>query len=84
MLVFSLLPLIIGGVVSFTVTRKQLEEQAKTHLSDLAWDCGRKISYYLSEHYHDIRLLSYTDVFKGSDPAAMQKYITEKVMQAYS
>ena len=82
LLAFSLLPLIIGGVISFTVTRKQLEEQVKAHLSDLARDCGRKISYYVSGHYREIRLLSLATVFEGSDTAVMQKYITEMVMAA--
>ncbi len=81
-LVLSLVPLLIGGIISFTITKNQLEESTKVHLSDLARDCGRKISYYISPHYQSTKLLSQADVFKGSDTYAKQKYI-EDAIEAY-
>ena len=83
-LALSLVPLIIGGVISFAVAKKQLEEHTEAHLSDLARNSGENISFYVSEYYQDIKMLSQADVFRGSDPGAMQKYLVEKVMQAYS
>ena len=76
-LVLSLLPIIIGGGISFYITKNQLEENTKAHLSDLARDCGRKISYYVNARYQDIKLLSQSDVFKNTDPQQKQKYIVE-------
>ncbi len=81
-LVLSLVPIIIGGSISFYITKNQLEENTKTHLSDLARDCGRKISYYVSSRYQDIKLLSQVDVFEGNDTDAKQKYI-EEVIESY-
>jgi len=76
-LLLSLLPIIIGGSISFYITKNQLEENTKAHLSDLARDCGRKISYYVNARYHDIKLLSQSDVFKNTDTQQKQKYIVE-------
>ena len=58
-LVLSLVPIIIGGSISFYITKSQLEKNTKAYLSDLARDCGRKISYYVSSRYQDIKLLSH-------------------------
>ena len=81
-LALSLVPIIIGGSISFYITKNQLEENTKTHLSDLARDCGRKISYYVSSRYQDIKLLSQADVFEGNDTDTKQKYI-EEVIESY-
>jgi PAS domain S-box-containing protein len=74
-LVLSLLPTIIGGTISYYITKHQCEENTKAHLSDLARDCGRKISYYVSSCYQDIRILSQAEVLKGKNREAMQAYI---------
>jgi len=76
-LALSLVPIMVFGSVCFTVTKKRLKNNVKTHLSDLARDCGRKISYYVSSRYQDIKLFSQADVFKGNDTDAKQKYIEE-------
>ncbi|MBW2333816.1 MAG: cache domain-containing protein, partial [Deltaproteobacteria bacterium] len=76
-LVLSLVPIIIGGGISFYITKNQLEENTKAHLSDLASDCGRKISYYVNSRYHDIKLFSQSYVFKSTDTQQKQKYIEE-------
>jgi signal transduction histidine kinase/HAMP domain-containing protein len=76
-LVLSLLPIIIGGTISFYITKNQLEENTKAHLSDLARDCGRKISYYVNSRYQDIKLFSQSYVFKSTDTQQKQKYIEE-------
>jgi len=76
-LVLSLVPIMIGGGISFYITKNQLEENTKAYLSDLARDCGRKISYYVSSRYQDIKLLSQSYVFKGTDTRQKQKYIVE-------
>ena len=78
----SLVPIIVGGSISFHITKSQLEENTKAHLSDLARNCGRKISYYVSSHYQDIKLLSLADVFEGNDTDKKQEYI-EEVIEAY-
>lgn len=83
-LAISLVPLLIGGIISYAAAKNQLEAHVQTHLSDLARDCGRKISYYVSEHYQDIKLLSQTDVFQDGDASAMQQYIAEKVIKTHS
>ncbi len=62
-----LIPIIIGGSISFFVAKKQLKENVKMHLSDLARDCGRKISYYVNARYQDIRLHTKADVFRGQN-----------------
>ena len=76
------MPIIIAGSISFTITKNQLEEDTKAHLSDLARDCGRKISFYVNSHYQDIKLLSHADVFEGNDTDAKQKFIDE-IIAAY-
>jgi PAS domain S-box-containing protein len=76
-LLLSLLPIIIGGTISFYITKHQCEKKTKAHLSDLARDCGRKISYYVNSRYHDIKLLSQSYVFKSTDIKTKQKYIEE-------
>lgn len=76
-LLLSLVPVIVGGSIAFTISRNQLEENTKAHLSDLARDCGRKISYYVSSRYQDIRILSQSEVLKGKNREAMQVYIDE-------
>lgn len=76
-LMLSLLPIIIGGSISFYITKNQCKENIKEHLSDLARDCGRKISYYISSRYQDIKLLSQSDVFESNDINQKQKYIEE-------
>jgi len=76
-LILSLLPLLIGGMLSYGVSRNRCEEKSRQHLSDLARDCGKKISYYMDSRYQDIRMLSLADVFKGKDRRAMQSYIEE-------
>ncbi len=81
-LVLSLLPILVVGIISFYVTRTQCEEKTRAHLSDLARDCGKKISYYVSSRYHDIRILSQTEVLRGKDRQAVQAYIDE-VLAAY-
>jgi len=81
-LLLSLVPIIIGGSISFYVTKNQLEKNTRAYLSDRARDCGRKISYYVSSRYQDIKLLSLADVFEGNDTDAKQKYI-EEVVEAY-
>ena len=81
-LILSLVPIVIGGGVSFYITRNELEQTTKANLSSLARDCGRKISYYVSSRYQDIKLLSQADVFKGNNTAAKQRYI-EKALRAY-
>jgi len=73
----SLLPIIIGGTISFYITKEKCKENTKAHLSDLARDCGRKISYYVNSRYHDIKLLSQSDVFRSTDTQQKQKYIVE-------
>ncbi|RLB30049.1 MAG: hypothetical protein DRG87_05940 [Deltaproteobacteria bacterium] len=81
-LMLSLVPVIMGGSIAFTISRNQLEENTKAHLSDLARDCGRKISYYVSSRYQDIKILSQAEVLKGNNREAMQAYI-EEVDAAY-
>jgi signal transduction histidine kinase len=76
-LALSLLPILIGGIISFYITKNQCEENTKAHLSDLARDCGRKISYYVSSHYQDIRILSQAEVLRGTNRQAIQAYIDE-------
>ena len=78
-LLLSLVPIIVGGSISFTLTKNQLEENTKAHLSDLARDCGRKISYYVSSRYQDIKILAQAEVFKGNDTSAKQSYIDEVI-----
>jgi sensor histidine kinase YesM len=81
-LILSLVPLVIGGTISYIITRNILKENARIHLTYLTMDCGRKISYYISARYQDIKLLSRSDVFKSKDTNAKQKYI-EEIMEAY-
>jgi len=81
-LLLSLVPIMAGGGISFYVTKDQLQENTKAHLSDRARDCGRKISYYVSSRYRDINLLSLGDVLEGTDTDAKQQYI-EEVKDAY-
>jgi len=81
-LVLSLVPIIIGGSISFYITKSQLEKNTKAYLSDLARDCGRKISYYVSSRYQDIKLLSHVPAIKGNDTDAKQGYIDD-VIEAY-
>jgi signal transduction histidine kinase len=81
-LILSLVPILIGGGVSFYISKNKLEQTTKANLSSLARDCGRKISYYVSSRYQDIKLLSHADVFKGNDADAKQRYI-EKAFKAY-
>jgi signal transduction histidine kinase len=76
-LALSLLPILIGGIISFHITRNQCEKNTKAHLSDLARDCGKKISYYVSPRYQDIRILSQAEVLRGENRQAMQTYIDE-------
>jgi signal transduction histidine kinase len=76
-LVLSLLPILIGGIISFHITKNQCEEKTRAHLSDLARDCGKKISYYVSSHYQHIRMLSQTDVLRSKNRKAVQAYIDE-------
>ncbi|MCD6266067.1 MAG: HAMP domain-containing protein [Deltaproteobacteria bacterium] len=81
-LALSLLPVIIGGTISFYITKNQCEKNTKAHLSDLARDCGRKISYYVNSRYQDIKLLSQSYVFKGNDTQQKQNYI-EEALKSY-
>ena len=81
-LLLSLVPIAIGGTVSFYITKQELEKTTKANLSDLARDCGRKISYYVSSRFQDIKLLSQAEVFRGDDTDAKQRYI-EKAVGAY-
>jgi len=81
-LLLSLVPIVIGGTISFYITKSQLEKTTKANLSSLARDCGRKISYYVSSRYQDIKLLSQADIFRGDDTDAKQRYI-EKALDAY-
>ncbi len=67
----------IIGCISYTVTKNQLDENAKEHLLVISKDGGRKISYFMDTRYQDMELLCKADVFKGNDTDAMQKYITE-------
>jgi signal transduction histidine kinase len=76
-LALSLLPILIGGIISFHITKKQCEENTKAHLSDLARDCGKKISYYVSSRYQDIRILSQAGVLRSTNRQAVQSYIDE-------
>jgi signal transduction histidine kinase/HAMP domain-containing protein len=78
-LVLALLPMVIGGAVSFFISRNQLQEKTKAHLSDLARDCGKKIDYYVSSRYQDIKLFSLAGVLKGDDTDAKQRFIEEAV-----
>ena len=78
----SLLPIVVGGTISFYITKNKSEKNTKEHLSDLARDCGRKISYYVNSRYYDIKLLSQSYVFKGNDIRQKQKYI-EEVLTSY-
>jgi signal transduction histidine kinase len=81
-LTLSILPIIVGGTISFYITKNQCEKNTKAHLSDLARDCGRKISYYVNSRYHDIKLLAQSYVLKGTDTQQKQKYI-EEVLTSY-
>ena len=81
-LLLSLVPIVIGGSISFYITKSQLEKNTKAYLSDLARDCGRKISYYVSSRYQDIKLLSHVPAIKGNDTDAKQGYIDD-VIEAY-
>ena len=81
LLAFSLLPLIIGGMISFTVTKKQIEEHMQEHLSDLSRDCGSIISFHMGEHYRSIRVFSHADIFKQGDRGAMQNSIAKIVKE---
>ena len=72
-LILSLVPLVIGGTISYIITRNKLKENARIHLADITMDCGRKISYYISARYQDIKLFSRSDVFKSKDTNAKQK-----------
>ena len=81
-LALSLVPLLIGGGLCFRVSKKQLEKSAEAYLSELARDCGRKISYYVNSRYEGIKLLSQADVFVDNDTDAKQEYI-EKAIKAY-
>jgi len=81
-LVLSLVPVIIGGIISFTITKNQLQQNTKARLSYLARDCGRKISYYVNSRYQDIKILSHVAVFDGNDTDTKQKYM-EEVIEAY-
>ncbi len=81
-LALSLIPIVVGGSICFISTKRQLKNNTKAHLSDLVRDCGRKISYYVSSRYQDIKLLSQADVFKVDDTNAKQRYI-EAAIEAY-
>jgi len=76
-LVLALVPMVIGGAISFFISRSQLEDKTKAHLSDLARDCGKKIDYYVSSRYQDIKLFSLAGVFKGNDTGGKQRFIEE-------
>jgi len=81
-LVLALLPMTVGGAFSFFVSRSQLEEKTKAHLSDLARDCAKKITYYVSSRYQDIKLLSLAGDLRGNDSALKQTFI-EEALHAY-
>jgi hypothetical protein len=76
-LALSLLPILIGGMISFHITKHKCEENTTAHLSDLARDCGKKISYYVSSRYQDIGILSKAEVLRGRNRQAVQAYIDE-------
>ncbi|MCK4542238.1 MAG: PAS domain S-box protein [Spirochaetales bacterium] len=81
-LILSVLPILIGGSVNYAITRNQLETSTKRHLQDLARDCGRKISLYMSTQYDVTRLVSHSDILIDGNREAMQKYI-ESVKESY-
>ncbi len=78
-LLISLIPVIILGIISYSVSKKHLEDTIIFSLSNLAQDCGRKISYYVNSNYQNIKVLSQTDVFEGNNNRAKQKYIEEVI-----
>jgi len=76
-LALSLLPILIGGIISFHITKNQCEKNTRAHISDLARDCGEKISDYVNSRYQDIRILSQAEVLRGNNRQAVQAYIDE-------
>lgn len=81
-LILSVVPLMIAGTTAFVISKKALENSTRAHLSDLARDCGRKISYYVNSGYQDTEMLSQANVLEGDDDKAKQKFI-EEVMAVY-
>jgi len=77
-LLLSLVPLVLMGSMAFLITINQLEKNTQVHLSDLARDCGRKISYYISEVYQDIKWHSGSDILMY-DTQTIQKNIVHLI-----
>lgn len=81
-LLFSLLPLLLISSVSYRLSRNALEVSALSHLSDLARDAGRKISYYVDSRYQDLKGLSQADVFESGDLKKIQQFIREIIQSS--
>ncbi|MCD4796511.1 MAG: HAMP domain-containing protein, partial [Candidatus Cloacimonetes bacterium] len=78
-LLISLIPFIILGIISYSISKKHLKETITFSLSNLTQDCGRKISYYVNSNYQNINILSQADVFESNNNQAKQNYIEEVI-----
>ncbi|MCK5198560.1 MAG: cache domain-containing protein, partial [Spirochaetales bacterium] len=81
-LIVVLLPMIIGGSVSYYIYRNQQKVSAIRNLRNFADECGRDISYYVNTQFEVTRLVANNDVFQGGDHEVIQKYI-ESIMELY-
>lgn len=81
-LVASIVPLILGGMFVANIANSHSREYIRVHISDLARDLGRKISYYVNMNYQNIRLLAAAEVLKSGTQKAQQSYL-EQVKDAY-
>ena len=81
-LVVSIVPLILGGMFVANIANSHSRENTRAHISDLARDLGRKISYYVNMNYQNVRLLATAEVLKSGTQKAQQRYL-ERVKDAY-
>ena len=49
-----LLPMIIGGSVSYYIYRNQQKASAISNLQDFASECGKDISYYINTQFEGL------------------------------
>lgn len=81
-LVVSIVPLILGGIFVANIANSHSRENTRVHISDLARDLGRKISYYVNMNYQNVRLLATAEVLKSGTQKAQQRYL-EQAKDAY-
>ena len=80
-LLIALIPLLLIGIISDTISKNSHEEAIIKHLNDLSRDCGRKISLFMDARYSDIALFSQAYVFKTGNIKAQQAIIDETIKE---